>query len=114
LYDGLYAARSVLIMSDPAAAEREVPLGVIVPITAGPRSVGLLSADELTEATGPDGRLTALLDAVASAPRLSTILAVDPAVLASIRVLGSAAPTVALDWLDRLDGMPNERFALQF
>lgn len=101
-------ARSVVTVPGTAAA---APVGVVVPITAGPISTGLLSADQLAELTAADGALTGILDAVAGT---SAILAIDPAIPAAIRVLGTAAPETATLWLDRLLGLSNERFALQF
>lgn len=101
-------ARSVVIV--PGAAT-PAPVGIVVPITAGPISAGLLTSDELAELTAADGALTAVLDAVAGT---SAILAIDPALAAAIRVLGSSAPEPAILWLDRLLRLPNERFALQF
>ncbi|MGJ2901873.1 hypothetical protein ACR8KU_22585, partial [Salmonella enterica subsp. enterica serovar Paratyphi A] len=44
----------------------------------------------------------------------SAILAIDPAIPASIRVLGSSVPDSARAWLERLGMLSNERFALQF
>ncbi|MFS0713389.1 DUF6049 family protein [Microbacterium sp. 2P01SA-2] len=84
---------------------------VVVPITAGARTSGLLTATELGELTGEDGALSGALDAVAGT---SAVLAVDPAIVASIRVLGSSAPATATGWLASLMALPNERFALQF
>ncbi|HAN26073.1 MAG TPA: hypothetical protein DCP95_16120, partial [Microbacterium ginsengisoli] len=57
------------------------------------------------------GLLDAELTAVAGT---AAVLAVDPAVVASIRVLGSSAPASARAWLQRLMTLPNERFALQY
>ena len=89
----------------------DVGLGVIVPITAGALSEGLLTAEQLAELTGPDGDLTNQLDGVTGT---AAILAVDPAVPASIRVLGTSAPESAVEWLARLESIQNSRFALQF
>jgi hypothetical protein len=100
-------ARSVVVV--PGSVSGSV--GVIVPVTAGPLERGLLSREQLEELTAPDGSLTAVLDAVQGT---SSILAVDPAVPAAIRVLGTAAPTTAQEWLARLLQLPNSRFALQF
>lgn len=101
-------ATSVLVVS--AASSSLV--GVLVPITATPADGGaLLTADELAALTAPEGALTAQLDGVAGT---TAILAIDPAILTAIRVLGTAAPDQATDWLNRLDDLPNERFALQF
>ena len=44
----------------------------------------------------------------------AAILAVDPAIPAAIRVLGTAAPASATEWLARLETLANSRFALQF
>ncbi|MCR2824911.1 DUF6049 family protein [Microbacterium sp. zg.Y909] len=106
---GTLMSTSVMTVPDDGAGGAGV--GVIVPITAPPASDGLLSSDELTALTAPDGELTAQLDAVAGT---TAILAVDPAVLAAVRALGSAAPPSATAWLAQLEALPNDRFALQF
>ncbi len=108
-YGGDVVSRSAIVLQGdtPTAAA----IGVIVAVTAGPQTDGLLSAEDLTTLTGTDGRLTDILAGVAGT---SAILAVDPALLASIRVMGDSAPASALAWLDRLAALPNERFALQF
>lgn len=103
---GSLTANSVLIVS--ADSSRQIT--VLVPITATPVDGGLLAADELRTLTAPDGALTAQLDGVAGT---SAVLAVDPLIPAAIRALGSAAPVDAAGWLERLESMPNERFALQ-
>lgn len=95
----------------PRTGSGEIGLGVVVPITAPRSREGLLTADELVALTAPDGDLTAQLDGVEGTP---AILAVDPAVPASVRVLGTTAPPSATEWLDRLVSLPNSRFALQF
>lgn len=107
--DGLLSSTSAMIVPDPAAAES--PLGVVVPITAAPRTTGLLTTDELAALTAPEGALTSALDAVDGT---TAILAIDPAIPAAIRVLGTAAPASATEWLERLLALPNSRFALQF
>ncbi|MGL3148744.1 DUF6049 family protein [Microbacterium sp. A82] len=99
-------ATSVLIVNADSTAQ----VSVIVPLTATPADGGLLTAEELTTLTAADGALTAQLDGVAGTP---AALAIDPLIPAAIRVLGSAAPQTATAWLERLDALPNERFALQ-
>ncbi|MBD3943479.1 hypothetical protein IF188_17440 [Microbacterium sp. NEAU-LLC] len=106
---GLVTSTSALVVPDDA--REPVAVGVVVPITAGPRIEGLLTSDELAELTAPDGTLTSQLRAVTGT---NAILAVDPAIPASIRVLGTAAPQPALEWLSQLEALPNSRFALQF
>ncbi|MCP2638316.1 DUF6049 family protein [Microbacterium sp. HD4P20] len=105
---GVVTATSAMIVP---ADDREVGMGVVVPITAGGLTAGLLTADELALLTAQDGGLTAQLDGVDGT---GAILAIDPAIPASIRVLGSSAPASAIDWLGRLMALPNSRFALQF
>lgn len=100
-------ASSVLVIT----AGQTSPVGVIVPITSTPAGGALLTSEELAALTADDGGLTAQLDGVAGT---AAILAIDPAIPAAIRVLGSSAPASATEWLARLDELPNERFALQF
>jgi hypothetical protein len=111
-YDGPEGAvRSTSVMIVPDDALAEVGVGVVVPVTAYPIAEAILTATELVTLTAPDGSLTQQLDAVDGT---DAILAVDPAIPAAIRVLGSAAPVTALEWLTRLEALPNSRFALQF
>lgn len=100
--------RSVLVV---ATQEAETSSVVIVPITAPALSEGMLTADQLAEATDAGGMLREQLDAVAGT---DAVLAVDPAIAAAVRALGDAAPATATAWLDDLSALPNERFALQY
>jgi hypothetical protein len=84
---------------------------VIAPVTLPPTASGLVSADELETLTGPFGALTRQLDAVAGTP---AAIALDPMILASIRVLGSTAPDSARQWLTRLGALSNEVFLLAY
>jgi len=102
---------STSVMIVPRTGGTVTPVAVVVPITAGPLTAGLLTADELSVLTAPGGSLDEQLEAVTNTP---AILAIDPAIPASIRVLGDAAPAAATEWLDRLMLLPNARFALQF
>ncbi|MDR6867972.1 hypothetical protein J2Y69_002580 [Microbacterium resistens] len=99
-------AESVIVVSRGQRAA----VSVIVPITATP-AADILSPEELIALTAPDGALTAQLDAASGT---SAILAVDPAIPAAIRALGTSAPPTATTWLNRLEALSNERFALQF
>lgn len=101
-------AVSVVVVPDDGA---ETTIGVVVPLTAPALSTGLLSATELAALTAPTGALTSQLDGVEGTP---AILAVDPAIPAAIRALGSRAPASATQWLERLIALPNSRFALQY
>jgi len=106
---GSVSSTSAVIVPDESRAP--VAVGIVVPITAGPREEGLLTSDELAELTAPDGALTSQLGAVTGT---DAILAVDPAIPAAIRVLGTSAPQPAQEWLAQLEALPNSRFALQF
>ncbi len=101
-------ARTVLVVADEG---RQPEIAVLVPLTATPQSGTLLTATELTALTAPDGALTESLDAVAGS---RAVLAVDPAILAAIRALGTSAPPSAEAWLSRLEALPNQRVLLQF
>lgn len=105
---GSLTAPSVVVVPADGPA---TPVALIVPITAAPMTRGLLTGNELAELTAVDGALSAQLDAVDGT---TATLAVDPAIPAAIRVLGSAAPPTAVAWLQRLIALPNNRFALQF
>ena len=105
---GELSARGVWTVADGVASGQ---VSVVVPITAGPRTTGLLTSEELAELTAPGGSLRAQLNAVVGTP---AILAIDPAIVASIRVLGTNAPESAASWLTDLLALPHTRFALQF
>ncbi len=87
------------------------PLTIVVPITTPARVTGLIAPDDLAEFTGPSGMLTTQLDAVLDR---GVTLGVDPAIIASIRVLGSAAPPSAIAWLSRLSNSGLPMFALAY
>lgn len=101
-------ATSVIVVPDDAVT---ATVGVVVPITAPPGGRGVIDVETLSALTAPDGALTEQLDAVDGT---AAILAIDPAIPASIRVLGTAAPQSATAWLTRLEALPNSRFALQY
>ena len=90
-----------------------VSTAVIVPITVptSAQSTGLIDPDTLATDTGPTGVLTRQLNTVADT---TAVLAIDPMIVASIRVLGSAAPASATAWLDALTALPNEKFPLAY
>ncbi|GAA1949605.1 DUF6049 family protein [Microbacterium aquimaris] len=106
--DDTIEVRSAVTVPDDDGA---TPLTVVVPITAPAIDTATLTAAQLEELTGEGGSLASQLDAVAGTP---VVLAIDPAILASIRVLGTSAPESALEWLAELDSLPNARFALQY
>lgn len=91
----------------------QTPVGVSVamPVTVPRTTDGVLTANELAAATAVDGTLTQQLDA---AQDHNVTLAVDPRIIASIRLLGENAPTSATTWLQRLESLRNEKFALAY
>ncbi|WP_243075929.1 DUF6049 family protein [Microbacterium sp. SS28] len=107
--DESFTSTSAVVVPDEAAPAGGV--GVVVPVTADATGEALLTADELVELMGPEGSLTNILDAVEGT---DAILAIDPAIPAAIRVLGTAVPETVALWLLRLEELANTRFALQF
>ncbi|MCU1477140.1 MAG: rane protein [Subtercola sp.] len=104
------AATSVVTWSVGAPATGAT-LGIIMPLTVSPGDAGLLTAPELAAATAPGGVLTTKLDSVIGLP---VTLAIDPMIIVSIRVLGTAAPQSALDWLADLAAAANPTFPLSY
>jgi hypothetical protein len=106
---GTLVSRGVWVV--PEEEDAGAAVAVVVPVTAGPLTTGLLTAEQLATLTARGGDLQMLLDAVRGTP---AILAIDPAIPAAIRVLGTLAPESATEWLADLMSLPNSRFALQF
>lgn len=96
-------------VEDPA--DPTLTVAMVVPLVLPPSTGGLIDPTDLEVFTAPDGLLTRQLDAVAGRP---AAIGIDPRIIASIRVLGDAAPESAVDWLQRLEDAPNESFALAY
>ncbi len=88
-----------------------VSVAIVMPLTVPPTTTGLLDAETLTTYTAPGGLLTRQLDAVVGS---RVAIGLDPMVVASIRVLGTAAPEPALAFLERLQTVSNEVFLLGY
>ncbi|TCL88679.1 murein biosynthesis integral membrane protein MurJ [Curtobacterium sp. PhB142] len=88
-----------------------VSVSVAMPVTVPKSTDGILSAAVLAAATSVDGTLTQQLDA---AEDHNVAVAVDPRIIASIRILGENAPSAATAWLQRLESLRNETFALSY
>ncbi len=86
-------------------------LGVAVPLTVPESTSGLVSSEALASYTSRNGILTQELEAVRGK---HVAIGIDPMILASIRILGNVAPPSALAWLNRLERVPNETFALAY
>ena len=108
-------ALSPLAGAVPAAALTSPGLptevAIVVPLTVPASSTGIISRDLLEDYTSETGRLTRALDEVGDRP---VTLAIDPMIIASIRLLGTDAPESATAWLDRLAALSNETFALSW
>jgi hypothetical protein len=88
-----------------------VPVAIAAPLTVPASESTFLTAQELTQYTGPTGILTRELGDVEGA---QVAVGIDPRILASIKILGKSAPQSARDWLDQLRALPNETFPLQW
>jgi len=108
--DGVTAATAAAV-GTPAVAGEGPQLALAYPLTVPATTDGLIDAEDLELWTGPSGLLTRQLDAVADR---SVAVALDPRIVASIRVLGTSAPQSAVAWLDRLAGVGNEVFPLAY
>jgi hypothetical protein len=117
IVSGLVALLSLALVTPGAAnAAPGDPAGVarvatIFPLTTPETRTALISAEALAGYTAPTGALTRDLDAVIDT---QVAIGIDPMILASIRVLGTAAPASALEWLDRLSRAGNETFSLTY
>jgi hypothetical protein len=106
-FGGIPAAAGVASAADALPTR----LALAVPLTVPPESTGLISAEDLESYTSPTGTLTRKLNAVEGQ---QVAVGIDPMIIASIRILGNTAPQSAIDWLERLDGIGNETFALSY
>lgn len=108
---GLASAAALLAPAPAIATEGQTHLALVMPLVAPPNSTGVISSEALALYTAPGGVLTRELDAVIDTP---VAIGIDPMILASIRVLGSAAPESAVAWLERLGAATNDTFALGY
>ncbi|MHA7984751.1 DUF6049 family protein [Rathayibacter sp. CAU 1779] len=93
--------------------QQSVGLAIAMPITVPPTSSGLIALDDLATYTAPDGLLTRQLEVARDHPSIA--VAIDPMIIASIRVYGNSAPTSAQNWLNELENtLSNDSFPLQY
>ena len=104
------AGRGVLVWA-PTATPGSTSLVTLLPVVTPATTSGLLTAAELSALTASSGVLTSQLN---SATGRDVTLAVDPRIVASITVLGTAAPESATAWLARLLTLSNQSFALAY
>ncbi len=108
---GQPVAESRSSVASKAGMAGPIPLAVAAPLVVPASADPLITAEDLAEYTGAEGLLTSQLDAMIGTP---LAIGIDPRILVSIRVLGTAAPQSALDWLDRLAAAGNDTFALGY
>jgi murein biosynthesis integral membrane protein MurJ len=106
-----YAVARSAITWYPDFEQTPVSVSVAMPITMPKTGDGILGAGVLGAATAVDGTLTQQLDA---AEDHNVAVAIDPRIIASIRLLGADAPSSAVTWLSRLESLRNETFALSY
>ncbi|MGN8050300.1 DUF6049 family protein [Curtobacterium sp. 22159] len=106
-----YAVARSAITWYPETDQTPVSVSVAMPITMPKTTAGVLDAAALAAATSVDGTLTQQVDA---AEDHNVALAVDPRIIASIRLLGADAPSSAIAWLHHLESLRNETFALPY
>jgi len=104
-------ARSAITWYPESADQTPVGVSVAMPITVPRTGNGVLDKATLAAATAVDGTLTQQL---AAAEDHNVAVAVDPRIIASIRLLGEDAPSSATAWLTRLESLRNETFALPY
>ena len=105
------SAPAAALAEEPAAPPAVGRVAAVFALTAPAASTSLISAENLALYTSPTGVLSRELSEVIDTP---VAIGIDPMILASIRVLGSAAPASSLLWLDRLAAASNETFPLAY
>ncbi|RXZ49406.1 hypothetical protein ESP57_10875 [Agromyces fucosus] len=109
---GTVVSSSTEVFANAAApVTSSTTVALAVPVTVPASAAGLLGADDLATWTSPFGLLSRQLDAVEGRP---VAIGIDPRIIASVRVLGTSAPSTATSWLERLAGLPNEIFPLAY
>ncbi len=96
----------------PGGTATQSSINVVLPMVTPSGAGGLIASDDLATYTSPNGILTRELDGLVG--HTTVTVGIDPMIIASIRVLGNAAPPSALDWLTRLSELPNDTFSLGY
>lgn len=111
LSGGEEIAHARTALSWKGSATNPLSVAVAAPLVLPATTPGLIDATMLAEYTARGGILSDQLDAMLGTP---VAIGIDPRILASIRVLGTAAPASALEWLDRLNFASNPTFPLPY
>ena len=108
---GASAAPATSTVATATTTSATTNVAIVAPMTVPAGSGGLIDSETLADYTEPLGLLTRQLDAVAGKP---VAIAIDPMILASIRVLGTSAPESARLWLERLSFIGNDIVPLPY
>ncbi|MET0989061.1 MAG: DUF6049 family protein [Glaciihabitans sp.] len=111
LSGGEEVAHARTALSWKGSSTNPVSIAVAAPLVLPATTAGLIDAATLAEYTARGGILSDQLDAMLGTP---VAIGIDPRILVSIRVLGTAAPQSALEWLDRLRVAANPTFPLPY
>jgi hypothetical protein len=109
--DAELVAQARTALTWKTAATNPLGIAIAAPLVVPTTAPGLLDSATLVEYTSRGGVLSEQLDAML---RTQVAIGIDPRILASVRVLGSAAPPEALAWLDRLRSASNPTFPLPY
>jgi hypothetical protein len=107
---GIAYGRSVVVWN-PGGAVNQTALAIAAPLTVPRATTGLISSELLATYTSPNGLLTRDLDQIIDR---NVTIAVDPMIVASIRLLGNSVPDSARLWLERLEAATNDTFELTY
>lgn len=95
-----------------SGSDASVDLGAVIPILAPQGSTGVVDIASQQTLTAPDGAWSRALRAAQRDPQAA--IALDPEVIASIRIAGDAAPPEVQGFLTELSGLPNEFLRLPY
>ncbi|HEY0261270.1 MAG TPA: DUF6049 family protein [Lacisediminihabitans sp.] len=99
------------VVWNPGGDVPKTRLAVATPLTIPAGTDGLIPADQLANYTSTGGLLSRELS---EAIDTDAAIAVDPRIIASIRILGDTVPASAKSWLEQLGAATNDTFALSY
>jgi hypothetical protein len=86
-------------------SKASVGLAAVIPVLAPAGTTGVVDAADEQQLTAPNGAWSSALRAAQADP--TATIALDPAVLASIRIASATAPSAASGFLTQLGALPN-------
>jgi hypothetical protein len=115
---GRYNAGAAEVIRDAAVVRMDgrgsgsIGFGTVIPVVAPPTTTGVVEVATQQQLVSSDGAWTRALMAAKASP--AATVALDPAVLASIRLVGSATPPEVAAFLDQLGQLPNQFVRLPY